>query len=156
MFYRIKENRLYDYADYKYKSDCLEINGLNTADYEKDKEKYIVKYGILTANPNYEQEKAEERQKYFEGEFFNTSLGYIRRKVTMKDGAQKEFLTDLLPSIKLGLELGENVKIIVYQKPDFTRELTTDYMVSLQEVKQVNTNFVKECLTQTMKDFGGV
>ena len=74
----------------------------------------------------------------------------------MKDGGQKDFLTDLLPSIKLGLELGEDVKIIVYQKPDFTRELTGDYMVSLQEVKQVNTDFVKECLVQTMKDFGGV
>ena len=40
MFYRIKENRLYDYADYKYQDDCLEINGLNSADYEKDKERY--------------------------------------------------------------------------------------------------------------------
>lgn len=156
MFYRIRENRLYDYANYKYAPDCLEFSSLSVENYEKDKIKYIVKNGVLVVNSAYEQEKIEERKNYFQTEFFSTSLGYIRRRVTMKDGTQKEFLTDLLPSIKLGLETGIEVNIITYRTPDFTKELTTEYMVSLQKIKQANMDFIKECLLQTAQDFGGV
>ncbi len=95
-----------------------------------------------------------ERQKRFESAFFQTSLGWIRRKVTMQDGSIKDFLSDLILPIKAGIEMGEDVKIIIYKKPDFTEEDTLEYMESLQERKTADLNFVKECLLQTVRDFG--
>ena len=61
MFYRIKENKLYDYADYKYSDECLEINVSmdNYKPYE-----YIIKNGKLVKNPNAEEEKTKiEKQQ---------------------------------------------------------------------------------------------
>ena len=64
-------------------------------------DRYIYSNGQIILNPNYEQEQAEKRQSDFETEFFNTSLGWIRRQVNMKDGGTKDFLSDLLPAIGL-------------------------------------------------------
>ena len=74
----------------------------------------------------------------------------------MKDGSKKDFLSDLLLSIKAGLELGVDVRIITYKTPDFTKEPTEEYMESLQEIKLADLGFIQECLNQTVKDFGRV
>lgn len=107
-------------------------------------------------NPNYEQEQAEARKKQFNNEFFQTSLGWIRRKVNMKDGSTKDFLADLLLPIKAGLELGQKVVIITYKTPDFTIDYDEEYVISLQERKEATAEFIQECLMQTVADFGGV
>ena len=39
------------------------------------------------------EQKIKEREEEFNKEFFLTSLGYIRRKVTMKTGEVKDFLS---------------------------------------------------------------
>lgn len=101
-----------------------------------------------------EQEKYNSRKNEFEREFFETSLGWIRRKVRMKDGAIKDFLSDLLLQIKAGIEMGQDVRIITYKLPDFSEESTTESLESLQEKKPATLNFVKECLNQIVKDFG--
>ena len=62
MFYRIKENRLYDYADYKYANDCIETNIITMKELDEDKEKIIISNGILTLNPNY-GEIVKQREK---------------------------------------------------------------------------------------------
>lgn len=103
-------------------------------------------------DPNYEQEQATRREAEFNKAFFNTSLGYIRRSVTMADGSKKDFLSDLLLPIKAGLELGQTVEIITYSKPDFTEDVTdwTQY----QTVKNATSQFISECLQQVVADFG--
>ena len=106
-------------------------------------------------NPNYEQEQTEARKKQFNNEFFQTSLGWIRRKVNMKDGSTKDFLADLLLPIKAGLELGQKVVIITYKTPDFTIDYDEEYVISLQERKEATAGFIQECLMQTVADFGG-
>lgn len=58
MFYRIKEDRLYDYADYKYAEDCLETDFITQKQLDDDKLLAIVDNGILIPNPNYEEEKS--------------------------------------------------------------------------------------------------
>lgn len=102
-------------------------------------------------NPYYEDEKAKEREKQFNKDFFNTSLGYIRRNVSMATGETKDFLSDLLPTISMGIQMGQPVQIIVYDKPDFTQEIT-DWTV-LQNVKTVTAEFVQECFLQLSNDF---
>ena len=124
------------------------------ADFERNKDNYTFENGQIEVIPNIDAVIAQRRQEQFNSEFFNTSLGYIRRKVRMKDGSIKDFLSDILPAIKLGLEFEQEVKIITYLHPDFKRELSDEYMISLQDVKNADNNFVQECLLQTVRDFG--
>ena len=102
-------------------------------------------------NPYYENEKVKEREEQFNKDFFNTSLGYVRRKVSMATGETKDFLSDLLPTISMGVKMGQPVQIITYDKPDFTQEIT-DWTV-LQNVKTVTAEFVQECFLQLSNDF---
>ena len=73
----------------------------------------------------------------------------------MKDGTTKDFLSDLLLQIKAGIELGQEVVIITYSEPDYTQEITSDYIISLQARKIATPEFIQECLIQTVSDFGG-
>ena len=154
MFYRIRENKIYDYADYQYANDCLHTDVCSKIEFEQNNENFIVENNEIKLIPNIEEVIAKRRQEKFEKDFFKTSLGNIRRQVRMKNGEIKDFLSDLLSAIKAGIELGQDVKVIVYKTPDFTKDLTEDYMISLQETKTVDLNFVKECLNQTVYDFG--
>ena len=64
-------------------------------DYEiKETDRPIIDYQFADTE-EYINEQAQARETSFNEEFFNTSLGYIRRKVTMKDGSTKDFLTDI-------------------------------------------------------------
>ena len=156
MFYRLKENNIYDYADYEYAKDCLFTNICTMKSFENNREIYTIKNGQIAIVDDVENVLAQKRKKEFEAAFFKTSLGWIRRKVTMKDGSIKDFLADLLLPIKAGMEMGQNVEIITYSTPDFTIEPDNEYMESLQENKNATPEFIQECLFQTVKDFRGV
>ena len=116
----------------------------------------IMVNGVAEINPNYEEELSAQRENLFNREFFQTSLGWIRRQVNMKDGFKKDFLSDLLLQIKAGLELGQSVEIITYKQPDFSEDINEAYMQTLQEKKTATLEFVKECLMRTVSDFNGV
>ena len=62
MFYRIIDNKLYDYADYKYSEECLETDIITQTKLDTHNNKVIVQDGILVLNPNYEEEE-EEKEK---------------------------------------------------------------------------------------------
>lgn len=156
MFYKVFENRVYEFADEKLKEDWIETTLCTMKEFMEHPNKYILQDDVLVINPNYEQEQAEARKKQFNNEFFKTSLGWIRRKVNMKDGSTKDFLADLLLPIKAGLELGQKVVIITYKTPDFTINYDEEYIISLQEKKEATAEFIQECLMQTVADFGGV
>lgn len=156
MFYRIKENKIYDYADYEFAQDCLYSDLCTMAQFQKNPEIYTITNGVLSYVPNYQEVIAQQRKEEFEREFFETSIGWIRRQVKMKDGSKKDFLADLLLSIKAGIELGQDVKIITYKTPDYTKEPTQEYIESLQEIKSATLQFIQECLFQTVQDFSGI
>jgi len=81
-----------------------------------------------------EQQKQEQRAK----EFFNTSLGYIKRKVSMLTGETRDFLFDIKPTLAVG------VPIITYNL-DGTQN--TNVLVTKE--------FLDECDKQIYKDFYG-
>lgn len=112
---------------------------------------YVILDGELVVNPNYEAEKANQRQTQFKKDFFKTSLGYVRRKVSMATGETKDFLSDLLPTISMGVQMGQPVTIIAYNEPDFTTD-EIDW-TTLQEYKTVTAEFVQECFLQLSNDF---
>lgn len=118
-------------------------------------DKYIYLDGEIVENPEYQQLLYNQRQDGFNKEFFNTSLGYIRRNVTMSTGETKDFLSDLLPTISMGINLGQPVPIITYKEPDFSQDLTEEYMVTLQNRVNATAEFVKECFEQLSNDFTG-
>ncbi len=167
MFYRIQNDKIYDYADYDYVSGCIYTDLCDMQEYINHPGKYIVAdvpvsegegevvtEKRLIINPNYEDEQAAKREADFNKAFFNTSLGYIRRSVTMADGSKKDFLSDLLLSIKAGLEQGLNVKILAYDKPPFDEDVTDWTEYQKQEV--VTPQFIQECLLQLSADFGAI
>lgn len=98
---------------------------------------YVISDGGLIPNPNYEEEKQAREDAEFNKQFFNTSLGYVRRAVTMKDGSKKDFLTDILPLLVAG------VPILVY-----TRQLEQSKVL-------VTDLFINECKQQLLIDFYG-
>lgn len=86
-----------------------------------------------TVNPNFEEYK---KQKFLK-DFFPSSLGYVRRKVSMQTGETKDFLADILPILQVGIpiltysEEGEQNKVLVTEE------------------------FINECKQQVIKDFYG-
>lgn len=63
LFYRIKGNELYDFAEYKYADDCLETDIITQRELDADRNKVIVQDGVLVLNPNYEEEQAEREKE---------------------------------------------------------------------------------------------
>ncbi len=98
---------------------------------------YVISDGKLIKNPDYDKQKKEREDKEFNSQFFNTSLGYVRRKVSMQDGTTRDFLSDILPLLEVG------VPILSY-----SRELE-------QTKAQVTEDFLNECKQQLLTDFYG-
>ena len=109
-------------------------------------------FKIVDITPTTE-ELIKSREDAFNKQFFNTSLGYIRRNVTMANGATRDFLSDLLPTIAMGIQLNQPVTVICYDKPDFTEEVTD--WVKYQHVENATAQFVQECFMQLSNDFTG-
>lgn len=130
-------------------SECINIEV--SEDVYNNLDKYIYKDGQIVLDPDYNAKIIAERQAQFNKDFFNTSLGYIRRKVTMATGETKDFLSDLLPTISMGVQMGQSVTIITYKEPDFTEE-NIDW-VTLQDIKEVTSGFIQECFLQLSQDF---
>ena len=53
MWYRILEDRIYDYSDGKYADDCLFTNIITQRELDYDIDKVIIKDGELALNPDY-------------------------------------------------------------------------------------------------------
>lgn len=117
--------------------------------YLKDKDYLIIQDDEVVENPNYEALKEEQRKAYFEAKFFKTHLGFVRREVTMKNGAKKDFLTDMLTTLQVGLPL------FVYAQPDYTKEVTEADILATQQIEYVDEQFIAECKNQFAIDFYG-
>ena len=116
---------------------------------EETETKYVCYNGEYLTEEEFKRHRIAE----FNKEFFNTSLGYIRRSVNMKDGSHKDFLSDLLPTITMAVNMGQEVKVIAYDMPDF------DDLKPIEEYQHnetVTAQFIQECFMQLSADFGVV
>lgn len=123
-------------------------------DFNNNPDKYVWKNDKLIVRPEWEEEQAQAGEDAFNQEFFLTSLGYIRRKVAMANGETKDFLSDLLPTIAMGSQLGQAVSILCYNKPDFTQEVIN--WEEYQHAEVATPQFIQECFMQLSLDFTGV
>lgn len=105
----------------------------------------------ISDTPEYKAKEAAKRETEFDKAFFNTSLGYVRRSVTMADGGHKDFLSDLLPVISMGVQAGTPVNILTYDRPPFDHDITNWTLYQHQVV--VTAQFIQECFLQLSNDF---
>ena len=130
-------------------------NDIQPVDYwEETTDEYVLsddQSEYVKKDAQWEAEQKAKRQAIFEKEFFNTSLGWIRRAVNMADGSTKDFLSDLLPTISMAVQMGTPVNIIAYTEPDFTEEII-DWR-PYQHVEIVTAQFIQECFLQLSNDF---
>ena len=116
-------------------------SNINYQTYILSPERYYI-YDINTddviVNPNFEIEQEQTKQKQFEKDFFQTSLGFVRRKVLMKTGETKDFLFDIKPTLKI------DIPILTYNQ-DGTQNIGV----------LVTQAFLDECDKQIYFDFYG-
>lgn len=96
-----------------------------------------IEYELYNGQYLTKAEIEEIKREEFLKQFFNTSLGYVRRKVSMKTGDTKDFLADILPILQVG------IPILTYtEEGQQTKVLVTE-------------EFIDECKQQVIKDFYG-
>ncbi len=121
MYYRIKDNMLYDYADYKYAQDCIKTDIITKDELDADKSLVIVKEGEIVTNPDYEQEQTQKRGEAFYKDFIEVeNFGYLRKKPKGYTNIIEAFnsifnLVNVLGSLPKDL-------VTIYTKPDFTQK----------------------------------
>lgn len=120
--------------------------------YITHEDRYKFENDAIVEDSEFAKRFKKKNQEQFEREFFRTSLGYIRRKVTMANGDIKDFLSDLLPTIALGVSSGQVVKIICYSVPDFTKEI--DDWTEYQHTEVATAEFIQDCFLRLSIDFG--
>lgn len=143
VLYNDNRRALLDSLEFYPQYQGLEIN-------ETDEE--IITYnGKYYIKSDINEQLINERKTKFNKEFFNTSLGWIRRSVTMANGSTKDFISDLLPVISMAVSSGNPVTILTYDKPDFTQDEIIWELY--QHKKNVTPEFIQECFLQLSKDF---
>lgn len=102
---------------------------------EKDPLYYIISDGHLIKNPNYDEQKAQEREKEFYSKFLATSKGNYRLQPRGYSNAQQSIDTVNGNVNALG-SLNEEIAqmVIFYPTPDFTKEeqCTEEWLISHQ------------------------
>ena len=130
--------------------DNIEISEDLYTKYIADKDFLMInEEGEIQENPDYLTIKEAQRRAYFETHFFPTHLGYVKREVTMKNGDKKDFLTDMLTTLRVGLP------IFTYAQPDFTKEVTEADIFATQQIEYADEQFIAECENQFAIDFYG-
>jgi len=135
------------YSDYERMDFIVEQNHING--YEiRETEEALEAWGYTDAD------KAAQREANFNKAFFSTSLGYVRRSVTMADGSHKDFLSDLLPVISMGVQGGMPVNILTYDKPPFDSDV--EDWTQYQHQVVVTPQFIQECFATLANDFAPI
>ena len=149
MFCKIIDNKIVNPSNFEGEREFE----LNYETYISSPQNYFVydeQNDDIIINPNFDEEEKLKKQEAFNEEFFFTSLGYIRRKVTMANGDIKDFLSDLLPTISMAFTMGQEVKVIAYDVPDFDDLKPVE---EYQHSETVNVQFIRECFLQLNNDF---
>lgn len=120
-------------------------------DYVETEDKIIETIVYDETQEEADEREAKAREDHFKLEFFQTSLGWIRRSVTMADGSHKDFLSDLLPAITAAVQSGQSVNIIAYTEPDYTQDV--EDWTQYQSVVIPTAGFIQECLLTLGNDF---
>lgn len=137
MYYRIKDNMLYDYADYKYAQDCIKTDIITKDELDADKSLVIVQDGVLILNPDYDTEQATKREENFKTNFFeietieNVFTGGWYRRVPKGYTSAIESLNTAFNAVTVLGKLPADT-LTFYTAPDFTdaEQCTEEWLVA--------------------------
>lgn len=150
-----KEIPVYDDDGELIRIDIIKVQASHEEDAYKDVEVLDIKpfgyYYLIEDNLTDGSINHDYARKDFEKNFFNTSLGWIRRIITNADGSHANFLYDILPAITTAVSQGLSYPIIAYDEPDFTEEVI-DWR-EYQKFVNATPQFIQECLQQIGNDF---
>ena len=90
MFYRIKENKLFDYADFNYAEDTLETDIVTTAQVDAEPFIVTVQNDELILNPEYEHIKEEMEKERI------AKLSLTKREVFLALYQAKQITPDMI------------------------------------------------------------
>lgn len=117
----------------KYYSNVYELPN----DYKENK--YIVQNGELVLNPDYEAQKAQERQEEFNNNFIITSWGAFR-KTPQGYSSAVEAVNTIFNMVNIAQGLNESLAplLIFYEVPDFTdpEQCTEDWLIANQKTHE--------------------
>ena len=150
-----KEVPVYDDDGDLIRIDIIKVQASHEEDAYKDVEVLDIKpfgyYYLIEDNLTDGSINHDYAREDFEKNFFNTSLGWIRRIITNADGSHANFLYDILPAITTAVSQGLSYPIIAYDEPDFTEEVI-DWR-EYQKFVNATPQFIQECLQQIGNDF---
>ena len=137
MFYRIKNNAIYDYANYNYGDDCLETDIVTQAQLDADKSLVIIQDGVLILNPDYDTEQATKREENFKTNFFEIApieglfAGGWYRRVPKGYTSAIESLNTAFNAVTVLGKLPANT-LTFYTAPDFAdaEQCTEEWLVA--------------------------
>lgn len=150
-----KEVPVYDDDGELIRIDIIKVQASHEEDAYKDIEVLDIKpfgyYYLIEDNLTDGSVNANYAKEDFEKNFFNTSLGWVRRIITNANGTHANFLYDILPAVTTAVEKNLLYSIIVYDEPDFTEEVIdwTEY----QRFVYATPQFIQDCLLQIGNDF---
>ena len=90
LYYRIKENKLYDYSDYKYAEECLDTDIVTKEQIDKEPFIVTVQDDVLILNPDYEEIKEEIEKDRI------SKLSLTKREVFLALYHAKQITPDML------------------------------------------------------------
>lgn len=157
-FLNVKNDKIVSCGNHDITSETVKSYAVSEEvyyNYIQHEDRYKFEDGQIIEDETFPARFAQKNKEEFEKEFFNTSLGWIRRKVSMATGEKKDFLSDLLPAIAEGVKSALGVQVIAYNQPDYSQELTDEYLQTLQVRATVTSQFIQECFLQLSNDFTG-
>lgn len=140
LFYRIRNSKLYDYASYKYSSDCLETDIITQAELDEHPNKVIVEDGVLVLNPDFDNEETQKREANFKAQFFEIQNYGWYRKIPKGYSSAVESLNTAFNVVSIMGKLPADM-LIFYATPDFSdpEQCTEEWLVEHQVKNQEMT-----------------
>ena len=146
MFYRIKDNELLDYADYKYSDKCLEYKDITMEEYNNDKDLLVIDNDMLIANPDYNKVKADKRKDEFNRNFFCIDTDKYYRTIPKGYSNVPDSLNTACNIVNILGYLPKDI-LIYYKAPDFynPEQCTEEWLVnnSYKNTELTKEDFVK-------------
>ena len=97
MFYRIINDKLADYRDTKYTSDCLYTDIITQNELDRHPNKVIVEDGVLVLNPDYEQEEEEKEKQRIA--MLHLTRGDVFRALLLAKGVTRTQLRAIIENL---------------------------------------------------------
>ena len=146
MYVQIENNKLMAWADVPFEGYNKEFPEMDYNEYKNNPNKYIFDGEGFVLNPNYEEERAEERKQDFLLQFFSLGeYGYFRKQPKGYGSAVESLNTAFNVVTILGKLPADTLTF--YKEPDFNdaEQCTEEWLIanSYKNIEMTGTEFAQ-------------